>query len=196
MKNLQGIIIITLIVYVFFAIVVLVFNPRFRELVSKVKTVNLFKDGRNVPLSVALAAGFLAWSLNWGFLAQCSLPLQVIWSLSYLYFMVEYRYTASFLISRFPLIGLLLLFKWLIALDFFPANAIVLIYENVPMKPLRLPLQLVAVCFDWVLHMFVTYLAQRDYWSLLFLVFPGISLEYTYWRKEALLLGGEYRCNS
>lgn len=152
-------------------------NPRFKELVSKVKTINLFKDGYNVPLSLATTAGFLVW---------------VLVLLSYLYFLwwSGILLYCKFTYQSFLLIVLLVLFTWLIALDFFPENLIVLIYQNVPRKPLRLPLQLftVAVGLAWVLHLLFTYLAQRDYWSLLFLALLGISLEYNYCLKDHLLL--------
>ena len=57
-----------------------------------------------------------------------------------------------------------------------------------PLGYLYSSLQLVAVGLAWVLHLLFTYLAQRDYWSLLFLALLGISLEYNYCLKDHLLL--------
>jgi hypothetical protein len=69
------------------------------------------KDGRHVLLSLVIAACFLVWSLNWGFLAQYGLLLQMIWSLIYVYSMVHYRYTLSSFINRLILVGVVGFFK-------------------------------------------------------------------------------------
>ncbi len=47
------------------------------------KQPDLFKDGRNLPLSLTVAAVFLGWSLQQGFLSQMSLGFKGIWSLVY-----------------------------------------------------------------------------------------------------------------
>jgi hypothetical protein len=154
----------------------------------RVRGFDMFKDGRNVPLSLLIAAFFLIGSLNWGFLAQWGLPLQMIWSFIYVYSLVHYRYTLSSILNRLIIVGLLVFFKVLIGPECALESLVIWVREEVPLHALRLPLQVLALLLDYIQNFFVSYLVQKDYLALLLLVFPGCSTEYTYWQTKDLIM--------
>jgi hypothetical protein len=135
---------------------------------------NLFKNGRNVPLSLTIAAVFLFWSLNWGFLVPMPFLFQMIWSLIYLYAMVNYSYTLNALVNRLVIVLLLILLKITLS-SFSPESMLVVVREEVPLQSYRLPLQVLAVVLDSAYEMVASYLGSRNYWAIMFLVIPGLS---------------------
>lgn len=183
---------IMIITAVFFILCLLVFILRFQGLVSNIKNVNLFKDGRNVPLSLAIVAVFLAWSLNSGSLSQMPFFFQLLWSLLYVYFMIQYRYTLKSLFSRSPLILLLLILKKVVSEGLLSEGLFFYVAQVLAPQGIFLYSGLLLTIFsiDTAQMLLVSFVSQRDYWALLLLALPGISVEYTYWQqKDALMLG-------
>jgi hypothetical protein len=156
----------------------------------KLLRINFFKDGRNVPLSLAIAIIFLVWSVGYGFLSSLPPFFQLIWSLLYLYAMFNYRYTMNALVHRLVIVVVLMFLKIALSGEFFPVSVTLLIREAVPLQVFRLPLQVLSLALDWVHHMLMLYLVQRDYWSLFLLVIPGFASEYSYWHARELVVAG------
>jgi len=148
--------------------------------------IDCFKDGRNLPLSLTLSVLFLTWSLWGGFLSQMPLTFQGIWLAFYSYSMYNFRYSLKSIAGRIPLITLLILLKLLIAPDF-----VCDLFSLVPHA--YAPRCFLPVCLLVLLDFFINQVAffvlQRDYWALLLLLMPGFSAEYSYWQKDAFLLG-------
>lgn len=145
--------------------------------------IDCFKDGRNLPLSLTLSVLFLTWSLRGGFLSQMPLTFQAIWLFFYSYSMYNFRYSLKSIAGRLPLITLLILLKLLIAPDF-----VCDVFSLVP--HVYAPRCFLPVCLlDFFINQVAFFVLQRDYWALLLLVMPGFSAEYSYWQKDAFLLG-------
>jgi hypothetical protein len=123
----------------------------------KLLRINFFKDGRNVPLSLAIAIIFLVWSVGYGFLSSLPPFFQLIWSLLYLYAMFNYRYTMNALVHRLVIVVVLMFLKIALSGEFFPVSVTLLIREAVPLQVFRLPLQVLSLALDWVHHMLMCY---------------------------------------
>ena len=156
---------------------------------ARLMAVELFKDGRNLPLSFSIAVVFLGWSFQQGFLSQMSLSFQLVWLAFYSYSMYNYRYNIGSLLGRLPLVILLMVLKWVVSLEVH-LNVSSFVPQVFPQKSF-LPAGLVGLVLvlDFLSNQVVCFVTERDYWALLLLLLPGFSAEYSYLQKDYLLLG-------
>lgn len=140
--------------------------------------VDLQQEGRQLPLSLALGAAFLCYSLNWGFLADQSLLFIGSWGFFYSFAMLAFRYRISSFSLRLPLIASLVVTKALLVVA--PAIVSPELLQVLALEISRIPLGVGSF-----LGLLGDYVGSRSYGSLLLLIFPGLAAEQTYWWQRS-----------